>query len=119
MSVLQQKEHIEICQTSACVVRPLTLEHECMAEVHVPPVEMAFVAIRLPQHLEVSQHDNKCQRDGKRRAFHSVPPRTYPRAAPPRRHGTPRNDAAVCIGADDGGAATAADGVAGAEAAGP
>ena len=96
---------------SARVTCLLTVDRERVAEVHVPPVEMAFVAIRLPQHLEVSQHDNKCQRDGKRRAFHSVPPRTYPRAAPPRRHGTPRNDAAVCIGADDGGAATAAAGV--------
>ena len=81
-----------------------------MAEVHVPPVEMAFVAIRLPQHLEVSQHENKCQRDGKRRAFHSVPPRTYPRATPPRRHGTLGNDAVVYFGADDEGAAAGVDG---------
>ena len=47
----------------------------------------------------------------------SAPLRTCPRSIPPRRHGTLRNDAAVCIGVDGGGAATAAAGVDSAEAA--
>ena len=53
VSAFEQK-YTEICKANARVVHPLTLEHERVAEVHVPPVEMAFVAIRLPQHLEVS-----------------------------------------------------------------
>ena len=53
MSAFEQK-YIEICQASARVVHALTLEHERVAEVHVTPAEMAFVAIQLPQHLEVS-----------------------------------------------------------------
>ena len=107
-----------MCQTSARVVHTLTLEHERAAEMNAPPVQMASVAIRLPQPLEVSQHENKCKRDDKRKAFH-----TYRRALtlaghPPRRHGILRNDAVVCLGADDGGTATAAAGVDGAEATG-
>ena len=101
------------------MVHTLTLEHERVAEMYFSLVDVALVAIRLPQHLEVSQHENTCQRDDKRKAFYTVPPRTYPRPTHPRRHGTLRNDALVYSGADDGGAATVAAGVDGAKAAGP
>ena len=67
------------------MVHILTLEHERVAEMNVPPVEMASVAIRLPQHLEleVSQDESTCQRDDKRKAFHALPQRTYPCPTPP------------------------------------
>ena len=85
-----------------------------MAEVHVPQVKMASVAIRPPQHLEVTQHENTYRRDDEKKAHHTVPPQTHPHLTAPRRHRALRNDAAVRIGADDGGAVTASAGVDGA-----
>ena len=115
--MLRREENKEMCQTSARVVHTLTLEHERVAKMNVPLVEMAFVAIRLPRPRGFAA-ENTRQRDDERKAFHIVPPRTYLRPTSPGRHGILRNDSVVCFGADDGGTATAAAGVDGAEAAG-
>ena len=82
-------------RASARVTCLLTLDCEQVAEMHVPLVDMAFVAIRLP-HLGGFAAKNTCQRDDERKAFHPAPPRNYPRPTPPRRRGIQRNDAGVC-----------------------
>ena len=97
---------MELDRASARVTCLLTLDRERVAEMHVPLIYMAFVAIRLPQ-LGGFTAKNTCQRDDERKAFHPAPPRNYPRPTPPRRRGVQRNDAVVCseqtMGSDGGG----------------
>ena len=90
-----QQKYIELERASARVTCLLTLDRERVAEMHVPLIYMAFVAIRMPQ-LGGFTAKNTCQRDDERKAFHAAPPRNYPRPTPHRRRGIERNDAVVC-----------------------
>ena len=65
---------MELDRASARVTCLLTLDRERVAEMHVPLIYMAFVAIRLPQ-LGGFTAKNTCQRDDKTKAFHAAPPR--------------------------------------------
>ena len=73
----------------------LTLDREQVAEMHVPLVGMAFVAIRLPQPGGFAAKST-FQHEDERKAFHAAPPRNYPRPTHPRPRGIQRNDAVVC-----------------------